>query len=401
MRKTKLALICSVLAAAAAGQSPTPPGKQPLLRAAQDIRNDRLRASAMHDLGKGGRHGAIALLIEFDAAKDKLGRRNRHVTELYAKALADIGTATSHILDELVTEISASDEPVRSHLLRALSNGALFATDEQRATIRAAIKTWAAKGMLYSPSAEEPTFAWYEYVRLVRRMTLASRGRDQAAIVAAMTHLRTERGTMPLFGGKPIKDKFPHAAIESFGAHGQREQLEGIAELAVDCPDVPGEVIEELQAYLRFSPPRAPRTTTEHCAGIGEYAPNELPGAKWPTKWLYDDWHFACARAVLRHSNDKKARTLALRHLLYASNVTMRLRAIEDVRQWPGARVDFALDLTLCLDADDRIIVRAAVLTIGQDPKLVEIAKAQLERLQRGNDRELAAMAKRALAAND
>jgi len=384
MRKMTLALICSVLATAAVGQQ-----DEKLAEAAHNLRTERLRASAMHDLIAAGKQGATATLAAFHAAKNK---------ELYAKALADLGTSTRHILDELTDEIADNPEPIRSHLLRALSNGSLFATVTQRQTIRAAVKNWAAKGMLYSPSADEPTFAWYEYVRLVRRMALADRGSDAVAITQAMTHLRNERGAVPIFGGQPVKDKHPHCAIESFGAHGQREQLEGIAELAIGCPEVTAEVLDELHAYLRLSPPREPRMRTEHCAGIGEYAPNKLPGTKWPTKWLYDDWHFACARAVLLHSKDQEARTLALRHLLYASNVAMRLRAIEDVRQWPKPWTAFAKDLQQCLTADDRIIVRAAVLTIGQEPELAAASRTELQRLVNGKDRELAAMAKRALA---
>jgi len=402
-----LALICSVLATTLPGQSPPPSKKQQrLASAAQDLRTERLRASAMYDLITGGSEGAASVLEAFVAAKQQEGPRRNRTTIMYAKALADLGTTTRYILDELVREISNGEEPIRSHLLRALSNGALWATDQQRASIRAAIKTWAAKGILYSPSTDEPTFAWYEYVRLVRRMALASRGHDARAITEAMTHLRKERGAAPigvaqLFEGQQVEDKFPHAAIESFGAHGQREQLEGIAELAIRCPDTSAAIIEELQAYLRLSPPREPRTRTEHCAGIGEYAPNELPGAKWPTKWLFDEWHFACARAVLVHSKDKEARTLALRHLLYASNIAMRLRAIEDVRQWPKPWQAFADDLRRCLGAGDRTIVRAAVLTISQDPELTAAAKTELQRLQQGKDRELAVMAKRALATND
>ena len=136
---------------------------------------------------------------------------------------------------------------------------------------------------------------------------------------------------------------------------------------------------------------------TEHCAGIGENAPNALPGAKWPTNWLYDDWHFACAEAVLLRSSDQKARSLALRHLLYASNTTMRLHAIETVRQWPKPWTAFAPDLKQCLAADDRTIVRATLLTIGQDKQLVLATRAELQRLQAGTDRELAVMAKQAL----
>jgi len=97
-------------------------------------------------------------------------------------------------------------------------------------------------------------------------------------------------------------------------------------------------------------------------------------------------------------STDAKARELALRHLLYASNVVMRLRALEDLRLWPRPWHAFADDLKQCLEAKHRLVVRAALLTIGQAPELVATAKPELQRLVKGEDRELAAMAKRALA---
>ena len=382
------------LALAPDATSQATPRASNLLATAQQLRNVRLQASAMHDLMQAKGDGATAVWQSFVTAS----AANDSAAETFAKALADLGPNTSHILDALVAQLAQHEEPLRSHLLRALSNGALFSTTAQRDQIRAAAKTWAAAGHLYSPTAEQPTFAWYEYVRLVRRLSLADRGHDKTAIHNAMAKLRQERGAAPIFGQRPAANaKHPHCAIESFGAHGQRELLEGIAELATRCTDVSDEVLDELASYLTYSPPRSPRIRTEHCAGIGENAPNALPGAKWPTNWLYDDWHFACAEAVLLRSSDQKARSLALRHLLYASNTTMRLHAIETVRQWPKPWTAFAPDLKQCLAADDRTIVRATLLTIGQDKQLVLAIRAELQRLQAGTDRELAVMAKQAL----
>lgn len=393
MRTLTHALLGAVLATAVAAQDLSKP-QASLQKATENLRNARLHASAMHDLIHAEGDGARATLAAFLAAR----ATKDPAAAIYAKALADLGPATSHILEALVENLGPTAEPLRSHLLRALSNGSLFATPEQGDAIRTGVKVWADAGKLYSPSADEPTFAWYEYVRLVRRLSLASRGDSGAAITQAMANLRKQRGDVPIFGGQPVKDKYPHCAIESFGAHGQRELLEGIAELAIACPDVTAAVLDELHAYLRLSPPREPRMRTEHCAGIGENAPNKLPGTKWPTKWRYDDWHFACARAVLLRSQDAKARELALRHLLYASNVSLRLRALEDLRQWPKPWNAFSDDLKQCLATKHRIIVRAALLTIGQAPELVAAAKPELERLVKDKDRELAAMAKRALA---
>lgn len=398
MRSLPPLLVSLVFAAPAWPQTAWPVSSQPiaskLLGSAQQLRNARLHASAMHDLVQAKGEGAKAVWHAFAAA----AAANDAAAEIFAKALSDLGPASSHVLDQLVAQISDHEEPLRSHLIRALSNGALFSSPEQRGRIHAAIKQWADAGHLYSQSAEQPTFAWYEYVRLVRRLSLAKRGHTAAAITAAMTTLQQARGAVPIFGQRaPAKDKHPHCAIESFGAHGQREVLEGIAELAIRCHDVSDAVLDEMTSYLTYSPPRLPRMRTELCAGIGEHAPNAMPGKDWPTKWLYDDWHFACAEAVLLHSSDQKSRLLALRHLLYASNTTTRMRAMEAVREWPKPWTKFAPDLKQCLTAEVRTIVRAAVLTISQDQQLVAASRSELEKLVKGTDRELAVMAKQAL----
>jgi FXSXX-COOH protein len=250
-----------------------------------------------------------------------------------------------------------------------------------------------------------PTFAWYEYVRLVRRVRLADLGRDAAALRTAIDQLRRERAAgggafFTIVAGQAVERKKPddyHCAIDSFGAHGQRELLEGIGELARTCPDGIDDVLYELASYLRWSPPQPPRLRTEHCAGIGENAPNALPAVSWPTQWRYDEWHFPCALAVFERHQEAEVRELALRHLLYASDTTTRLRAIEAVRQWPRERRIFADDLAHCLDAEARDVVREALVTIQRSPDVVGALRTRLQRIADGSDRELAALAKRAL----
>lgn len=393
-----VALVCALAPAAPAqdvGDAATASQPSARLQAlARDLTDDKRRSAAMHDLMQARGEGARAVWQAFRAAAEQKSPD----AEAFARSLAELGTSTTSILESLVAQLGDHDEPLRSHLLRAVSNAALFSTAEQRDQIRVAIRTWAERGMLYSPSADEPTFAWYEYVRLVRRMALAEGGASADAITAAMARLRQNRGTMPLLGQQPARQgKHPHCAIESWGAHGQREVLEGIAELALRCDDVSAAVLDELHSYLSYSPPRSPRLRTEHCAGIGENAPNALPGRSWPTHWLYDEWHFACAQAVLQRSREREARTLALRHLLYASHATMRLRAIEQVRNWPAPRQEFGEDLKQCLRAKDRTIVRAALVTIAQDADWARAARDELQALQNGSDRELQLLAGRAL----
>ncbi|HEX5053945.1 MAG TPA: hypothetical protein VFZ65_19360 [Planctomycetota bacterium] len=378
----------ALCAAASAQRAPDPAS------CVRQLLDARSRPAAMHDLALAGAAGAHAVLDAFLAAAD----RGDDTAPVFAAALAELGTATASEIPRLVEVMARHGEPVRCQLLRALANGALLADENARQTIGAALPAWAAAGLLYSPSADRATFAWYEYVRLVRRMKLSAESRDAAGVLRLLDSLRASRGNFN-FGGRVAT----HYEIEAHGAHGQREELEGIAELALACPGDMTAVVAELTGYLEASPPRPPIVRTEHCAGIGENAPNALPGVKWPTCWLYDEWHFACARAVYARSSDVAARQLALRHLLHASNTALRLFAIESVRDWPQPWQAFAVDLADCLHSDERAIVREALVTISQCPVTAREAassarqRARLQEIANGTDRELATLARRAL----
>lgn len=356
--------------------------------AARRLLDPRARPAAMQDLVLAGAAGAHAVFDAFLRA----AAAGEPEAAVYAAALAGLGTTTSSEIPRLVAAIPLHGEPLRSHLLRALANGALLADGGARATIRAALAAWADAGLLYSPSATEPTFAWYEYVRLVRRLGLAAEGGDAPALQRALDRLRAERSGLGVLGGR----RADHQEIEAHGAHGQREVLEGIAELVLACPGDVTDAVAELAGYLANSPPRPPILKTETCAGIGENAPNRLPGAHWPTLWRYDEWHFACARAVLARHPEAAARQLALRHLLHASDTHTRLLAIETVRQWPRPWLPFAAELAACLQSDERLVVREALVTIGQCPETSQRLAAELARIANGGDRELAALARRA-----
>ncbi|MEO6597421.1 MAG: hypothetical protein ABIP94_21980 [Planctomycetota bacterium] len=358
--------------------------------AAKRLLDARTRPTAMHELALAGSDGVRAVLDAFLAA----AKRRDAAAATFAAALADLGIATASEIPRLVAAIPLSEEPERSHLLRALANGALLADDEVRRTIAEAIPTWADAGLLYSPAVDRPTFAWYEYVRLVRRLRVTAESRDAGSLQLSIARLQAERVDAGVPGGR----RATHYEIEANGAHGQREVLEAIAELALACPDDVTTVVAELAGYLEASTPRPPIVKTEHCAGIGESATNALPAVRWPTLWRYDEWRFTCARAVLTRSTDTAARQLALRHLLYASNTQARLSAIEAVRQWPKPWVAFAADLTACLQSDQRIVVREALVTIAQCRETVQLAAPALEQLANGGDREFAALAQRALA---
>jgi hypothetical protein len=69
-----------------------------LLTSVQQLRKARLLASAMHDLTHAKGEGAKAVWQVFVNATTA----NDAAAETFARALADLGPASSHILDQLV-----------------------------------------------------------------------------------------------------------------------------------------------------------------------------------------------------------------------------------------------------------------------------------------------------------
>jgi hypothetical protein len=196
-----------------------------------------------------------------------------------------------------------------------------------------------------------------------------------------------------LGAGGAVRAFDPHD-LNAHGAHGQRETLEAIAELTLREPLGTVDVVRELANYLAPEQPRPGVTLTEHCAGIGEQAPVDLPGVAEPTRWRRDDWRFACARTVFARHPDAAVRQHALRHLLHAPSAAERIDACAAVRQQPAPWDQFADDLAACLRADDRAVVREALVTLSLGGASDRIGD-DLERLAEGSDRELATLARK------
>ena len=171
---------------------------------------------------------------------------------------------------------------------------------------------------------------------------------------------------------------------------------QAIAELAVKAGDEARGIVAELSKYLACEEPRPGIILTEHCAGIGENAPVRSPAVQFPTLWRRDDWRFAIARAAVVISEEEADRAHALRHLLHAPLVSDRMIALETVRAWPQPWSAFAPDLAACLDAEERVVVRSALITYGLAEGLA-MPVERLRELAAGVDRELALMAKRLL----
>lgn len=74
--------------------------------------------------------------------------------------------------------------------------------------------------------------------------------------------------------------------------------------------------------------------------------------------------------------------------------------ALAAVRTWPAAWPDpspsLGAGVALLLIAKDRTIVREALVTLGQSAALARHARYSLERLARGQDEELALLARKA-----
>ncbi len=98
---------------------------------------------------------------------------------------------------------------------------------------------------------------------------------------------------------------------------------------------------------------------------------------------------------------DAERRQHALRHLLHAPSSLQRLDALTAVRAWPGSWVAFAPELAVCLQHADRDVVREALVTLGlaDAATVVRVPDGVLKELAAGKDRELAALARRAVRA--
>jgi hypothetical protein len=252
--------------------------------------------------------------------------------------------------------------------------------------------------LFYSPGPEQPTFAWYEFVRLRRRLTLCRGGCDHEALAGQLAAIARQRSEIGGLGIATPEDQLCN--LGRFGQHGTREHLEAIAELAAAEGPQARDLAAGLYEYLQHEAPRAAEILTEHCAGIGENAPDNAPAVQYPTLWRRDDWRFACARAVFARDADPAHRQHALRHLLHSPSPAERIDAILAVRAAAPPWLPFAADLTARLDDPERTVAREALITLGLADQATRAAvpTGPLQRLAHGPDRGLAALARRLLA---
>lgn len=338
-------------------------------------------------------HGSAAATALVDA----LARADCRAPQIFAEVLADLGDASRGEVARLTVMLPGRSEPQRTLLLRALANGVLGCTDERAIdALRDVLGAWASAGFFYSEDPEQPTFAWYEYVRLQRRLAVRRRGMSPGDLGGALDAMRAGRAQIQGFVGVVGGQESDLHDLSSFGQHATREELEAIAELALAHGKAARSVVDEMAKYLTHEPPRPGEILREHCAGIGETAPAALPEVEFATLWRRDDWRFAIARAVVAVSQEQADRLHAIRHLLHAPLATDRLDALDAVRNWPQPWREFAPDLGACLDSADRIVVRDALITLGL-AKGIALPATQLERLAAGRDKELAALAQRLL----
>lgn len=326
------------------------------------------------------------------ALVDALTQPDCREPEILADVLGELGDATRDELPRLTALLPTRSGLQRSSLLRAIANGVLGCRDERAIDVlREQFTAWAKAGCFYSETEAQPTFAWCEYVRLQRRLSLRRGGTEPDGLMRALDAIRQGREGLGIgFGPGPRAEVHD---LSAFGQHATREELEAIAELALAQGAAARGVVDELARYLRHETPRPGIILKEPCAGYGENAPVELPAVKLPTLWRRDDWRFAIARAIIAVSQDRADRVHAVRHLLYAPAVADRLAALAAVRAWPQPWSEFAQDLAACLDATERLVVREALITFGLAD--VPAPMETLARLAAGSDEELAVLARK------
>lgn len=287
---------------------------------------------------------------------------------VYAQALAACGSHTGGALKDLIALAPRADEPARSSLLRAIANGVLAAPDADVVErLRDHLPEWLRNDVCFSPSQQSPTFAWFEYIRITRRLQLYPKRDSVAELRAVLDKMLREREAFPLPGlGAGVAPNVHD--LGAFGAHGDRERLEAIAELALALGPPARPLVEELVLYLLPEKPRRGEIVTESGAGFGEGVPGNLAAARHPTLWRTGDWRLAIARAVLALSTDSAHRAEALRHLLLADDPVEQLEAFATLRTWPQPWTPFAAELTACLESPEPRIVREALLSFSADP---------------------------------
>ncbi len=324
-----------------------------------------------------------------------------------AAALADRGAAAAPLVARLVAAIPTRTEPVRSHLLRALANGALTTTAAARAAASQELPQWLCTDLLLAAAPDRPTFAFYEATRLARRLELVAAGTTPDDLVGSLAHLRQRPRTAPTAVPPGLANWDDHYTFTEM-TDGERETVEAVAELALAHPGDVRPVLEELTTYLRRARtvPMVDRCLVQRSASATTPQPvppaepdaarATAPAAVGPVLWRPDAWRLAVANTLFRRHPAPAVQTLALHHLLLSWDAAACLEAVVAVRQLATVPAAMATDLASLLARKDRALVRETLLTLAQSRALARHATASLARIARGADEELAQLARRA-----
>lgn len=308
---------------------------------------------------------------------------------------AAVGAQTQATLMQQTAGLPALAKEARLVALTTIADALPFAEDRERAEATAALRRLAGDGMFFSPTATEPTMHWFEFERALRRSEVRDAGSDPQALGRTLQKVLQRRvGLRPMLRrrggeGPSVYD------ITSFGWHGAGEVLEAVADLAERHGEAAREVGAELARYLACEKPHPLQPHAEGAAGLGEPAPQGLPAQRFPVLWS-DGYRIALARAVLATRQPDVDTIHAVLHLLYSPRRADRLEAIARLRAAP-LTADAVTHLVAQLADADRLVVREAISTLGGGGPAARAALPQLQSLADGTDKELAAIAARAL----
>lgn len=297
-----------------------------------------------------------------------------------------------------VTELPKLAIEARLAALTAVADALPFCDDGQRGEATAALRRLAADGLFYSPSATTPTLHWFQYERAIRRSEVRDRGGDARALGSTLQQLLERRANLrPMIGalGGGQGDAPSVHDLTAFGWHGAGEVLEAVADLAERQGEDAAAVGAELANYLACERPHPLASHQEGGAGLGETAPADTPARHFPVLWG-DGYRIALARAVLATRPPGVDLTHAVLHLLYSPRRADRLDAIARLRTAP-LTADAVIHLVAQLGDGDRLIVREAIVALGGGGPAARAARERLQQVAGGDDKELRAIAVRAL----
>jgi hypothetical protein len=345
---------------------------------------------------------ATDLLAAMKAHDDAAARRS-------LDALVELRGDAHPALAVLVSELPELSETLRPLALRAIGNGVLFcADDEVRQRTATMLRAYAQQELFYSPAKDAPSMLWYEYVRALRRIDVRARGADHDALLATLqsflVHRKQSRamlGRLPGNGGNGNQASVYD--LTSYGWHGAQEVLEAVAELAERHGDKARDLAAELQQFLAFERPSPIVRNQEGVAGCGESPPVDTPALHFPVLWV-DDYRIALAHALVAIDPAAARTTAADQHLLYSPRRADRLDAIARLRSAPLTEAAVT-HLVAQLRDRDRLVVREVISALGSGgpaaraarPYLQKIADGFLQKVTGGDDKELRAIAARAL----